>query len=439
MTQAQPTTTRPADASPPRHLPALDGLRGVAVLGVLAFHTGLLPGGFLGVDLFFTLSGFLITGLLLREVGTTGTVALRRFWARRLRRLLPACAVVLAVVTGAVVTLESRGAASADLVRTTLVDGPWVQLNLANWHFLAEQAGYWDRFGQQRVFAHLWSIAVEEQFYLVWPLVVLAVARLSRRLPRGRPRPARPGARPDLPGLSILPGRLARAVAVTAAAVSLASLALMVALLDPADPTRVYTGTDTRAFSLLLGAAVAAPPARAGLLRAAGRWSGTAAALLVAGTAALWLLADGTASPWLFTGGLFAHSLASALLVALCAEAPRTAAARALAWRPLRWLGGISYSLYLWHWPVVVLLSPEATGLEGGPWATTVWTTTVWAVSLALAAASKYLVEDPVRFRATWARGRRGALVLGAVTLGLALLWLLPAPAPAEIDVSELG
>ncbi|MEV6442867.1 acyltransferase [Amycolatopsis sp. NPDC051716] len=385
------------------HLPALDGLRGVAILGVLAFHTGHLPGGFLGVDLFFTLSGYLITDLLLREVGATGAVSLGAFWGRRIRRLLPALVTMLAGVT-----LLVWAAGPPDLVRTTLDDGPWVQLNLLNWHLLAESAGYWDRFGSQRVFEHLWSIAVEEQFYLLWPPVLLVVARFAKR--------------PET------------WVAVVAATASVGSLALMVTLAGAGDPSRVYTGTDTRAFSLLLGALVATGPVRAVLARTAVRWAGAVTASLMAGIGILWSLADGTTSPWLFTGGLFAHSLAAALLIGLCAQTPRTGVTSALAWPALRWCGLLSYSLYLWHWPVFVLLSPERTGLGGLP-----RTLAVLAVSLGLATLSKYLVEDPIRFRARWARGRSGVLAFTAVTAGLAVLWVvLPAPAPVVVDITGL-
>ncbi|WP_218920429.1 acyltransferase family protein [Lentzea guizhouensis] len=376
---------------------SLDGLRGVAVLGVLLFHADLLPGGFLGVDLFFALSGYLITGLLLREVAATGTVSLVAFWGRRVRRLFPALATVLVVVT-----LVVWGFAADDVVRTTLDDGPWVQANLQNWHLLAESASYWDRFGGGRVFEHLWSIAVEEQFYLVWPVVVVLLARGGRRA--------------------------GHRVAVAAALVSVASLGVMVVLLDAADPTRAYTGTDTRAFSLLLGAVVATPPVREALGRAVGRWTGVVLLLLVAGIGTMWALADGTSSVWLFTGGLFAHSLASAVLIALCARASDVPV---LSWRPLRWFGEISYSLYLWHWPVFVLAA-----------ATSSWVRTVVAfgVSIALAAVTRYLVEDPIRFRAGWAVGGSGLVAFVLAMVGLVLLWVfLPAPAPPQVDVTRLG
>ncbi|NKY99246.1 acyltransferase family protein [Nocardiopsis alborubida] len=403
MTHDQPATDRRPTTGAGPHLPALDGLRGASILGVLLFHTGHLTGGFLGVDLFFVLSGYLITDLLLREVEATGTVSVTAFWGRRIRRLLPALAVMLTAVTVLV-----WAAGPPDLVRTTLADGPWVQLNVVNWHLLAESVGYWERFGGQRVFEHLWSIAVEEQFYLLWPVVLLVVARFGRGADRG--------------------------VAVVAALASVASLLLMSVLAGAADPTRAYMGTDTRMSALLLGAVVATRPARAWLARVTGRPAGAVLVLLAVGVGTAWSLVEGADAPWLFTGGLFAHSLAAALLIGLCAREPRSLVSRALSWRPLRWLGLVSYSLYLWHWPVIVLLSPGVTGLDG--WS---WTALVSAVSIGLAALSKYLVEDPVRFRAAWVRGRGGPVAFAVLMVGLAVLWLaLPAPAPPLVDVTAL-
>jgi peptidoglycan/LPS O-acetylase OafA/YrhL len=394
----------PVSATRPARHPALDGLRGVAILGVLLFHTGHLPGGFLGVDLFFALSGYLITDLLLREVEATGTVSLTAFWGRRARRLLPALATVLAAVTVLVWLV-----APPEVVRTTLADGPWVQLNLVNWHLLAESAGYWDRFGPARVFEHLWSIAIEEQFYLVWPVLLLIIARCGRRVDR----------------------RVA-AVALGASAVS---LVLMITLVSPADPSRVYTGTDTRAFSLLLGAMVATRPVRALLTRMTGRVVSTMLLFSAAGIGVLWWLADGVRSPWLFTGGLFVHSLAAALLIGACVRAPRALVAKAVAWPPLRWFGLISYSLYLWHWPVSALLSQRWPGL--GEWPRTLL---VCGGSIGLAALSKYLVEDPIRFRAKWAGGRGGVLAFAGCMAGPAVLWFaLPTPAPPAIDITGLS
>ncbi|WP_399880997.1 acyltransferase family protein [Streptomyces sp. BBFR51] len=400
-TRAAPSPT-PRTAR--RHIAPLDGLRGLAVLGVLFFHAGHFDGGFLGVDLFFVLSGFLITGLLLKEARARGgRIDLLAFWGRRARRLLPALAVVLA---GTLLLVWALG--PPNLLRYALDDGPWVAANLANWHFVADRVGYWDS-ADTRVFSHLWSIAVEEQFYVVWPLVLCLVAR-------GRDA-----------------GRRVAAVAVAGAVVS---LVLMVLLTTPADTTRVYEGTDTRAFSLLLGALAATPPvtrllSRAGE-RAAGRWS----LALACAIGAYWITADGQDSPSLFYGGLFLHALAAALLIACLARAPRTPAGRFLAAAPLRRLGLVSYSLYLWHWPVYLLLSEERLGLQGAP-----RTAVLLAVSVALAWLSKVLVEDPVRFRARWAKGRTGAIALVAVFAALAALWAcVPQPRTGEgsVDVTRL-
>ncbi|MFF0587100.1 acyltransferase family protein [Streptomyces sp. NPDC003781] len=394
----------PAPPAPRRHVAPLDGLRGLAVLGVLFFHAGHFDGGFLGVDLFFVLSGFLITGLLLAEArARDGRIDLIAFWGRRARRLLPALAVVLA---GTLLLVWALG--PPNLLRYALDDGPWVTANLANWHFVADRVGYWDSAGT-RVFSHLWSIAVEEQFYVVWPLVLCAVAR-------GR------GAG----------GRVAAAAAAGAAA----SLILMVVLTTPADTTRVYEGTDTRAFSLLLGALAATEPATRLVARAGERAAGWWSLALGVAIGAYWVAADGQDSPSLFRGGLFLHALAAALLIAFLARAPRTPAGRFLAAAPLRRLGLVSYSLYLWHWPVYLLLDEERLGLSGAD-----RTAVLIAVSVALGWLSKVLVEDPVRFRARWAKGRTGAVALVAAFAALAALWAaVPQPRTGEgsVDVTRL-
>lgn len=401
----------PATPTPParrKHLAPLDGLRGVAVLGVLLFHAGHFGGGFLGVDLFFVLSGFLITGLLLKEAASgNGRVDLVAFWGRRARRLLPALAVM---VTGTLLLVWAFG--PPQLLRLALDDTPWVLANLANWHFIADRAGYWNA-ADTRVLSHLWSIAVEEQFYLVWPLVLCVAAR-------GRRAEAR--------------------VAVVAAVGAAVSLALMLVLSAPAavspDTTRVYEGTDTRAFSLLLGALMATAPASRLLARVGERTTGRVCLFLLCALGAYWIVSDGQNSPSLFQGGLFLHALAAALLIACLARAPGSPAGRVLAGAPLRWAGLLSYSLYLWHWPVFVLLDEERLGLSGWP-----RTAVVIAVSVAAAGLSKVLVEDPVRFRARWARGRTGAAAVLATVLALVALWAaVPEPRTGadSVDVTRL-
>ncbi len=214
-----------------QHVPALDGLRALAVVAVLLFHGGYLQGGFLGVDLFFALSGFLITSLLIRDAGSEQGVRLGTFWGRRFRRLLPA---VLTMIVIAALWAWLFGSL-ADLAGVE-GDGPWAVFYVANWHFIAQSGGYWESFTEPSMFDHLWSLAIEEQFYLVWPIAVLAIWRWSRR-------PVRTLA------------------VICAVAIGLSFLA-MVLLYDGVEPTRVYMGTDTRAASLLVGALAATEPAR---------------------------------------------------------------------------------------------------------------------------------------------------------------------------------
>ncbi|GAA0273595.1 acyltransferase [Streptomyces polychromogenes] len=396
----------PQPGGAPGHITALDGLRGAAVLGVLLFHAGHFGGGFLGVDLFFVLSGFLITGLLLREAREGGgRIRLAAFWGRRARRLAPALTVMIG---GTLLLVTAFG--TPPLRRQALDDTLWAMANLANWHFITGQAGYWKASGTQ-VFGHLWSIAVEEQFYLLWPLLVVVLVRAGRV--RGE-----------------------RLVAATAAAGALLSLVLMVTLVDPVDTTRVYEGTDTRAFSLLLGSLMATEPAARLIGRLGERARKWWSPVLAAALAAYWSTADGQGSPGLFQGGLFLHALAAALLIACVARTPHGPLARALSAPPLRGLGRISYSLYLWHWPVFLLLSEERLGLTG--WARTA---VILAVSLTAALLSARLVEDPVRFRSRWAHGRAGAVALLAALVLLTALWaLLPRPqlGAGTVDVDRL-
>ncbi|MFD7033652.1 acyltransferase family protein [Streptomyces sp. NPDC059917] len=409
---------RPHDAARRAHLPPLDGLRGLAVLGVLLFHLGDLPGGFLGVDLFFVLSGFLITGLLLREAAANdGRISLAAFWGRRARRLLPALAAALAGTLVLTVLLGSPA-----MIRFARQDAPWVVANLANWHFVAEQVGYFQA-TPTRVFTHLWSIAVEEQFYLLWPPLTLLLLRAGR---------GAGGARALGP----------RALAAVAALGAVASAALMALLLNPADTTRVYEGTDTRAFALLLGALAATPVVRDRVARLSERAAGRLALVPAVLLAAAWALVPGTGQVFLFQGGLLLHSAAAAALIGLLARAPGTPVGRVLGLHPLTALGGLSYGLYLWHWPLILLLD-QAGALPG-------WSRTpcLVALSIAVAALSKTLLEDPVRYRARWAHGRAGALAVVATLAALTALWLaLPLLSPAAsdtpagptVDITQLG
>jgi len=409
LTTAAPPQPTPSEQQSRSHIAALDGLRGLAVIAVLFFHAGKLRGGFLGVDLFFALSGFLITSLLLAEVDRRGRVGLVAFWGRRFRRLLPAVLLLLVAVTVIVTIVASVPERAA-----TLEDGPWAQFYLANWHAIAGHRDYWASFELPRMFGHLWSLAIEEQFYLVWPIIIGLIAWRAQRVHR--------------------------AVAVFCIAASALSLLWIIVLFNPADPTRVYIGTDTRASSLLLGALFATAPMRSVVGRVVGRSASLFTLFVVVIAAVLgasWFLVDGPSSRWLFHGGLFVHSLLSALLVALCAANPSAGTSRCIGWAPLAFIGVLSYSLYLWHWPIYALLTEQRTHLSG-------WSLFGVRVAAAFAAAalSKVLVEDPVRFRAAWARGRTGVAALVSVTVGVGAFWILvphPDTAPAAFSLDQFA
>ncbi|MEZ5183097.1 MAG: acyltransferase family protein [Acidimicrobiales bacterium] len=389
------------------HLPALDGLRGAAVAAVLAYHLDHLAGGYLGVDLFFVLSGFLITSLLLAERAGQGRVVLADFWARRARRLLPALLLFLLGVAAFAqwiarpVDLDAiRGDALATL------------LYVANWHDIAQGQSYWDISLAPSPLQHTWSLAIEEQFYVLWPLAFAWLAAVATR--------RRAAAE--------------RVVLVVAGVGAALSAALLVGLhAAGASDSRLYQGTDTRAAALLLGAALAAwhrsRPVGGEREVARARAVGGVAALALG---ALWIGLDGT-SPWLYRGGLAVASVLATVVIAAVVRGGGPLA-RALSVAPLRFLGTISYGLYLWHWLVFqavdarngrlpllgdrVLDGIALDGLKLG-------------LSFALALASFWLVEQPIR-RSRWrgwpllmasvgAMAVVGAVVVAATAGGVAV------------------
>jgi peptidoglycan/LPS O-acetylase OafA/YrhL/lysophospholipase L1-like esterase len=385
-----------------KYLPGLDGLRALAVTAVVAYHLGFgwAQGGLLGVGVFFTLSGYLITDILLGQWASAGRPRLRDFWLRRARRLLPALFVMLAVVAVWVAAF-ARGQLPGfrgDVVASALY--------VSNWWYIAQHASYYAQFAPPGVLDHLWSLAVEEQFYLVWPWLVLSgVWVLGRR--RGTRR------------------WLAAGTLVLAAV----SAILMAVLYQPGlDPTRVYEGTDTRAFGLLIGAALAAvwPTRRAAPLPAHARRRLDLAG--VAGLVIVGLLVWRTNqySPFMFRGGLVVLSVATALAVAAVAV-PGSLLGRALGGRPLRWLGVRSYGVYLWHYPVILLAAPAAgAGLAGGAGVSLSAPRAVACVivSVALAAASWRFVEEPARLGFRRPRRSEPAVrLLPRLTAWLAAAW----------------
>ena len=371
----------PAPSKKAWRAPGLDGVRALAVLSVLAFHESLpwIKGGFLGVDVFFVLSGFLITDILAGKFGRDGKVGLSTFWQRRARRLLPALGLMLLVVTAAVTVLEPSQ-------RNTLPPALLGAVSYtSNWWQAFAHVSYFSLYGPPPVFQHLWSLAVEEQFYLIWPLMLTVVLLLLRN-------------------------RALRVLFAWAAAA--ASAYVMFAVYVPGkDPSLVYYGTDTHASALLIGAALALTwplkrvAAAAGKLRLSFDILG-AIGLLVLGWAA-WHF--GGADAFVYPYGLVIAALAAGGLV-LAAAAPGRIAAL-LSWAPLRWLGVRSYGIYLWHWPVIAI----TVGIDPRG-ASTLGARAIDAIlPIGLAAASWHWLEEPILRNGL--RGelkRRGRLLLNA-------------------------
>jgi peptidoglycan/LPS O-acetylase OafA/YrhL len=373
--------------------PALDGVRGLAVAAVLIFHgyPAWLPGGFLGVDAFFVLSGFLITTLLLKEHHTYGRIRLGGFWARRARRLLPAFLLVLTAVV-----LLNRLLVISDALPGLRTDALAALGYVANWRMIYRGGDYFAADAMASPLQHTWSLAIEEQFYLLWPLAVVLILRLTR------PR---------------------RTLVLLCGTGVVASMVATVLLYRPEQLGRVYYGTDTRASALLIGCGLA------GLLAARPRakrrphpWLSAAGLAGMAVVAAAWIGATGD-SRWLYAGGLPALAVAVAVVLAAVVLVPGGLPARLLATRPLVALGAMSYGVYLWHWPLFLLLTPERVGLIGPP----LFAVKV-GVTLSVAAASYHLVERPVRrMRPRW---RTLAPTLGAGVAVTAAAALVATAAP---------
>ena len=359
------------------HLRPLDGLRGVAVLAVVLYHFSpdIAPGGFLGVDIFFVLSGFLITSLLVNERERRRAISLSRFWIRRARRLLPALVLVLLAVGISTLFLADRGEG-----HRIGIDGFFALGYIANWRFIWSGQSYVEQILQTTPspLRHTWSLAIEEQFYLVWPLIVVGVSAIVGT----RDRAGRGTA------------RFRNALLVVCVVLGGASFLRMETLYrSVGDVDRVYYGTDTHAWLLLLGAALGAVSAGApSLARRTPR-----VLLIAAGCAASVGLVvvmanlDAT-SPSLYRGAYAAIGILIVIVLAAAAQPGRNPLGRAFSIRPLVGLGLISYGVYLWHWPAVVWLTPERTGIDG------VALFALRAVcTLVVSVASYRLVEQPIR------------------------------------------
>jgi peptidoglycan/LPS O-acetylase OafA/YrhL/lysophospholipase L1-like esterase len=433
------------------YLPGLDGLRALAVIAVLLYHAELrwIPGGFLGVEVFFVISGYLITALLLAEHRQRGRVDLKAFWLRRARRLLPALYLLL------VVTLAFAVVFLPEEVARLRNDAAAAFAYVTNWYLVVNNESYFETVGRPSLLLHLWSLAVEEQFYVLWPPLFVVGIMLLRRY-------------------TLL-------VALAGAA---GSALLMATLYQPdVDPSRIYYGTDTRATGLLLGAALAfvwAPrrgtdltlmrrfaAARRRRLRHTGRqrqfrarWGWTGPLLLdVVGLAALsglvsfCILLD-QYQPFLYQGGLALVALATVVVIMVTVHPHTRLGAGLLGRWPLRWIGLRSYGIYLWHWPVFMVTRPELDVLITG----TPLLILRLAATLVLADLSYRFVETPIRrgvLGRAWkalreARGARrwwlgagwaGAVGAGAascVVLGVALAYAQPPAPPSYLSVESI-
>ncbi len=348
-----------------RHLPALDGLRAVAVVAVILYHGGVswLPGGFLGVDLFFVLSGFLITTLLVREREEIGRIDLRRFWIRRFRRLIPALLLVLLAVAA-----YAHFAAAPATRQALRWDGLASLGYVANWRFVFTKQSYFASFAAPSPLKHMWSLAVEEQWYLFWPLLFGGLMTWCR-------------------------GRISAVLGVVIAMAFGSALVMRLVLPAVGDPSRAYYGTDTRAQTLLIGAALALAMHRRPIRSERGRALVQVGGLVGLVVVAAMFLAVHDTDSWMYRNGGFALLAVAGALTILAASHPTAGLAkRLLRPAPLRFVGRISYGLYLWHWPVNVYVSPDRFGLQG----LGLFTCRV-ALTFAVALLSYHLLEIPIR------------------------------------------
>jgi len=371
--------------------PALDGVRALAIVLVLLFHLGYawMPGGYLGVSVFFTLSGFLITSLLLDERTRTHYIRVRSFYARRIRRLLPASLVCLAGIS---VLVAAGVAAVADTPRSDIVGA---LLQLTNWQRLLAHQSYADLFRAPSPVAHFWSLAIEEQFYWVWPVAMAAMTAWAARHRRSMVGP--------LVGCYVL----------------FSASAVLTARFLGADAA--YYASWSRFAEILAGAAMAAVLAGRTVPRGAARFAPPCLAAII-----VLAVITPSAGGWAYSGGLPLFALLTAgLIVGL---QPDSATRRTLSQRPIVWVGRVSYELYLFHWPIFLLVSEETTGWRG-----IALTSLRLAITVAVSAAVFYAIEQPVRTRRVLARTRPmfASAVTAVVALLVAVALVLPA-SPSE-------
>ena len=376
---------RPAEQRKRRshYVAALDGLRAFAVLAVIFYHMGLdwAPGGLMGVTIFFVISGYLINGLLVAEYESSGTISLPQFWLRRVRRIIPA---VLLALAGTLVLCALVSPALFAKARTDLLPSLFF---FNNWWQIFHNVSYFEAAAAPSPLTHYWSLAIEEQFYIVWPLLLLALFKLR------------------------VPKKAIAAIVAVLAALSIGEMALMYS--PAADPSRIYYGTDTRAGSLLIGAFLALvwPSTIFGHRRAQSKAAGARVAFNVLGVAALAALvivvvATSSYTPFPYRGGIALVSVLTALLIAVLVV-PNTWVARLLQLEPFVWIGKRSYGMYLWHYPIILATSRITSTIEVPWWVRIAQIVIIFAVS----DLSFRFVETPIRSGALrrWWESRRTA------------------------------
>jgi peptidoglycan/LPS O-acetylase OafA/YrhL len=401
------------------YMPALDGIRAVSILGIMANHGGFAwaAGGVISVNVFFVLSGFLITSLLMKEWTRSGTIRLRSFWARRARRLLPALFVLLGGIALYAMFFAPGGTQSG--IRA---DGISTLLYFSNWHQILSGQSYFNQVSALSPLLHTWTLAIEEQFYLVWPIVVVVVLKLWRS------------------------PRVLLAVAVIAVLASATEMAL---LYHPGvDPSRLYYGTDTRAQDILTGAVVGILLwGRPAVTSRRGR-AGLSWMTVIAAAVFVWEWSTINGSPnFTYRFGFLLADVMVALVICGVTLVPSSLPARVLSVATLTFVGRISYGLYLWHWPIFLVLNNARTGLDDY----SLFALRV-AVTFVVAVASWYLVETPVR-QMKFGSWRSWTWVpVGAVAVVVVLILATagngeadpnvlgnPAALKASLDAYELG
>lgn len=397
-----------------RHLPALDGVRAFAILGVLAYHLGFgwASGGYLGVDLFFVLSGFLITSLLVEERLSNGRVSLGSFWVRRAKRLLPGLLLMLVALGAFLALAGASGLADLGQIRA---DAIATVLYVANWHLLFAHQSYFASYASPSPLAHTWSLGIEEQFYVLWPPVVVCLLALAK----GSWRPF---------GVGLAAG---------GAALSAAWMAYL--SLGGASANRLYYGTDTRAFDLLIGATLAFLLAARPQLGEQSRLLDLAGPLAALGLGLFWWRAGGSSgqpSRSMFEWGFFLCALLAGVVLADVRRPGGSPLGRLLSLPPLVFLGTISYELYLWHWPVIVELDHSRLGLSGLPLAAA-----QVAIALGLATASYYAFDRPIRRArlAGWPAAVRALLVPAGMLTAALVMVAGTLPVSGAVDLSTVS